>query len=88
MLGATFANDRDDYDIDKAFHYLMKAMTSRWADPNDPLTKPSVSPIAAYDFRTECETPEDLLAIQNDPHALHMEGLVIRERILGKGPLG
>ena len=32
----------------------------------------------------ESESPEDLLAIRHNAHALHMEGLAIRERVLGQ----
>lgn len=41
-------------------------------------------PIEAYDNRVECRTPEELNAIRTSLCAIHMEGLIIRERILGQ----
>lgn len=37
----------------------------------------------AYDNWKECETLERLENIENNPNAIHMESLAIRERILG-----
>ena len=39
--------------------------------------------IGAYNHHAECTCLEDLEAIRDDPDRLHMEGLVIRQRILG-----
>uniref|UniRef100_A0A3Q2XS10 Protein fem-1 homolog B n=1 Tax=Hippocampus comes TaxID=109280 RepID=A0A3Q2XS10_HIPCM len=61
LLGASFANDRENYDIGKTYHYLRAAM----------------------DERRRHAGVVPLEAIRADRDALHMEGLMIRERILG-----
>ena len=64
LLGASFANDKDNYDIIKAFSYLEKGMTERWSNPEKgPVLKPSETLIPshrAYDNHVECASPEDL----------------------------
>lgn len=83
LLGASFANDKDCYDIEKAYLYLYKAMELRWADPEKPLKKEGLQRIDAYDNHRETETMEELIVRRLQHHKLHMEGLAIRERILG-----
>ena len=84
LLGASYANDKDHYDVNKAYHYLWLAMQERFSEANSNLYKPRMSTIAAYENRRECQTVEDLEAIKDNHNALHMEALVIRERILGE----
>ncbi|KAE8295906.1 Protein fem-1-like protein B [Larimichthys crocea] len=81
--GRSFANDRENYDIQRTYHYLHTAMTERYRDPDNVIAKELLPPIEAYGGRCECRTPQDLEAIRVDRDALHMEGLMIRERILG-----
>lgn len=83
LLGASFANDRENYDIRRSFQYLLQAMQERWSDLDNVICKRVCPSIPAYDDHVECEAPEDLIAIEADDHALHMESLAIRERILG-----
>lgn len=83
LLGASFANDRENYDIQKTFHFLHAAMAERHRDPDNVIAKELPPPVEAYGGRAECRTPRDLEAIRADRDALHMEGLMIRERILG-----
>ncbi|XP_073509569.1 protein fem-1 homolog B [Phyllobates terribilis] len=83
LLGASFANDRENYNITKTYQYLYLAMLERFRDPDNILHKEVLPPIAAYDMRTECRTPRELDGIRHDTDALHMEGLIVRERILG-----
>ncbi|XP_014249902.1 protein fem-1 homolog B isoform X2 [Cimex lectularius] len=83
LLGASFANDRDNHCINKAYHYLHKAMSLRYQDSDNIITKPNVTPIRAYKFWVESQTLDELAKIRSNADALHMEGLVIRERILG-----
>ncbi|CAL1594226.1 unnamed protein product [Knipowitschia caucasica] len=80
LLGASFANDRENYDIHKTYHYLHAAMSQRHRDH---VLKQSLPPVEAYGRRRECETLEELENIRTDRDALHMEGLMIRERVLG-----
>lgn len=83
LLGASFANDKDNYSLDRAYHYLHWAMTERYKDPTNPVRKPATTLVPAYDNRMECQTLEELEAIRNNHNAFHMEALTIRERILG-----
>ncbi|XP_041652615.1 protein fem-1 homolog B [Cheilinus undulatus] len=83
LLGASFANDRENYDIQKAYEYMYMAMLERYSDPENVITKELLPPIEAYGGRCECRTLEELEAICLDRDAMHMEGLMIRERILG-----
>ncbi|XP_038179943.1 LOW QUALITY PROTEIN: protein fem-1 homolog B [Arvicola amphibius] len=83
LLGASFANDRENYDIMKTYHYLYLAMLERFQDGNNILEKEVLPPIHAYGNRTECRNPQELESIRQDRDALHMEGLIVRERILG-----
>lgn len=84
LLGASFANDRENYDILKTYHYLYLAMLERFRDPERAIAKELPSPIEAYGGRSECRNLQQLEAIRHDRDALHMEGLMIRERILGE----
>jgi Fem-1 family protein b len=55
----------------------------RYSDPHDIILKTLVKPVPAYENWIECQTIEELEAIQLNQNALHMESLSIRERILG-----
>lgn len=83
LLGASFANFKENYDISKAFLYLRRAMLDRFSDEDNVVRKPVYGPVPAYDNRRECKTVTELDAIERDFNALHMESLTIRERILG-----
>ncbi|XP_013788566.1 protein fem-1 homolog B-like [Limulus polyphemus] len=83
LLGASYANDKDNYNLEKAYNYLERAMKVRYEDPDNIISKPITTPIPAYDNRVESHDCTTLRALQHDPNALHMESLVIRERILG-----
>lgn len=83
LLGASFASDKDNYNIELAFKYMMKGMKERYSDPEAIIYKPKVEPVAAYENRIECETIRELESIRHISGTLHMESLAIRERILG-----
>ena len=83
LLGATIANDIDAYDIEKAFSFMKRGMEERYEDPSCPLLKKKMEPVEAYQNRTESQTLEELSLLEGDDHAIQMEGLMIRERILG-----
>ena len=84
FLGATIANNGSDvYDIEKAFSYMKRGMEERYEDPSHPLLKKKMEPVEAYQNRKESQTLEELALLEGDDHAIHMEGLIIRERILG-----
>ena len=84
LLGASFANDKDNYDIGKTYNYLWLALQERTSDAENVLLKETMEPVKAYGFRTECQTVDELISIRNEHDTLHMEALVIRERILGR----
>ncbi|CAH1277158.1 FEM1B [Branchiostoma lanceolatum] len=83
LLGASFANNKDNYSLDKAYHYMYEGMVERFADEPQILHKKILPPTPAYDSRIESMTVNALQAIQDNPHAIHMEALMVRERILG-----
>ena len=83
LLGATMANDPDVYEIKRAFSYMKRGMEERYEDPSHPLLKKKMEPVEAYQNRKESQTSEELALLEGDDHAIHMEGLIIRERILG-----
>ncbi|XP_058836325.1 protein fem-1 homolog B isoform X2 [Topomyia yanbarensis] len=84
LIGASFANDKDNYSLVKAFHYLTLAMELRFEDSDCILRKPILPPVPAYEHWIECQTMQDLQAIRYNHNSLHMESLAIRERILGR----
>ena len=82
LLGATTANGKSR-DINKAFSYMKRGMEMRYEDPAHPLLKKKMEPVEAYQNRKESQTLEELALLEGDDHAIGMEGLIIRERILG-----
>jgi len=83
LLGATIANEPDVYDIEKAFSYMKRGMEERFEEKLQPLIKKQMEPLEVYQNRKESQTLEELVLLEGDDHAIHMEGLIIRERILG-----
>ena len=83
LLGATIANDDECRDTEKAFSYMKRGMEMRYEDPAHPLLKKKMEPVEAYQNRKESQTLEELALLEGDDHAIGMEGLIIRERILG-----
>ena len=83
LLGATIANNGKSRDIKKAFSYMKRGMEERYEDLAHPLLKKKMEPVEAYQNRKESQTLEELALLEGDDHAIGMEGLIIRERILG-----
>ena len=83
LLGATIANVSKAYDIEKAFSFMKRGMEERYEDPSCPLLKKKMEPVEAYQNRTESQTLDELSLLEGDDHAIQIEGLMIRERILG-----
>ena len=83
LLGATIANDDEYRDTEKAFSYMKRGMEMRYEHPAHPLLKKKMEPVEAYQNRKESQTLEELALLEGDDHAIGMEGLIIRERILG-----
>ena len=86
LLGATIANNSSG-DSEKAFSYMKRGMEERYEDPAHPLLKKKMEPVEAYQNRKESQTLEELALLEGDDHAIGMEGLIIRERILGSDNL-
>ena len=86
LLGATIANGKFR-DIKKAFSYMKRGMEMRYEDLAHPLLKKKMEPVEAYQNRKESQTLEELALLEGDDHAIGMEGLIIRERILGSDNL-
>ena len=84
LLGATIAIDRPlDTGKAKAFSYMKLGMEERYKDLVHPLLKTKMEPVEAYQNRKESQTLQELALLEGDDHAIGMEGLIIRERILG-----
>ena len=81
LLGATIAIVPND--TEKAFSFMKRGMEERYEDPSCPLLKKKMEPVEAYQNRTESQSLEELSLLEGDDHAIQMEGLMIRERILG-----
>merc|ERR1719193_2609691 len=87
LVGASFANDKDNYDVGMAYRYLERGMRLRWdtSEGGVPVEKEGGrDPVVAYDNWQETRTVEELERIKQDANAVHIEGLTIRERILGR----
>ena len=78
LLGATIANGKSR-DIEKAFSYMKRGMEMRYEDLAHPLLKKKMEPVEAYQNRKESQTLEELALLEDDDHAIGMEGLIIRE---------
>ena len=83
LLGATIANDPDAYDIDNAFRYIKRGMRERFQNKLKPLPKRHMKSIKAYENRQETQTLTEVDKLKGKDRAIQMEGLIIRERILG-----
>ena len=64
LIGASFANDKDNYSLSKAFHYLLLAMQLRYEDLDNIVKKELTPPVPAYENWIECMSLQDLVAIQ------------------------
>uniref|UniRef100_H2Y4Z8 Uncharacterized protein n=1 Tax=Ciona savignyi TaxID=51511 RepID=H2Y4Z8_CIOSA len=85
LLGASYANDRANYSTEKTYHYLYLAMLIRnkgncFLKQIEKKVKPAT---AAYDMRVECRDIAQLREIHHDQDLIHLESLMVRERILG-----
>ncbi|CAG9766351.1 unnamed protein product [Ceutorhynchus assimilis] len=83
LLGASFANDKENYCLINAYKYLHQSMALRFNDPNNVISKPIYPPIPAYGNWIETQNMAELEALKENSNGLHMESLTIRERILG-----
>ncbi|XP_013187605.1 protein fem-1 homolog B isoform X1 [Amyelois transitella] len=84
LLGASFANDKEYYCLRMAYQYLHRAMAMRYDTRYGLMLKKPAEPIPAYDNWKESTTIEEVERLHGNAHALHMEGLTVRERVLGR----
>ena len=84
LLATTFAV-MSNHDLEKAFHYLRKAMEERYMNKTNTVIKRAQSSVPAYNNWIECWNLCELEAIKTNSEALQMECLAIRERLLGPG---
>ena len=86
LLGATIAIDQlmdRPRNTEKALSYMKRGMEERYEDLAHPLLKTRMEPVEAYQNRKESQTLEEIALLEGDDHAIGMEGLIIRDRILG-----
>lgn len=83
LLGATIANDPDAYDINEAFRHIKRGMKERFQCKQRPFRKPRTKSIKAYGNRKETQNLKELAKLKGHDREIQMEGLIIRERILG-----
>ncbi|KAI8420355.1 hypothetical protein MSG28_008873 [Choristoneura fumiferana] len=84
LLGASFANDKEYYCLRMAYQYLRRAMAMRYDTRYGILLKKPADPIPAYDNWKESTTLQEVERLHGNAHGLHMEGLAVRERVLGR----
>ncbi|VVC26097.1 Hypothetical protein CINCED_3A000901 [Cinara cedri] len=82
LLGASFLNDKDNYNFEEGFSALLTAMKIRCR--HEYTRKKPYKQVAAYNNQIESETVQALMNLRDFPDALHYESLIIRERILGE----
>ncbi|XP_026286957.1 protein fem-1 homolog B [Frankliniella occidentalis] len=83
LLGASFANDKDNYSPASAYTHMKRGMELRFKNKSKPILKKLGPPIRAYEYWVEAQNMEEMMARASDVNSIHMESLAIRERILG-----
>jgi Fem-1 family protein b len=85
LLGASYASiESKNYNLDKAVEHLTIAYEWR-IENNLPKIVSSCPLIEAYDFCQECQTLIEFNQLLSKPNnRLHMESLLVQERILGQ----
>ena len=94
LPNCTYNNQIKNDDLHKFYGYLLSSLKLRYSENLDkPLLKENrlSLPIAAYQYRTESQSVEDLELLENDFIFLMIEGLMLaerRERDVGSKYLG
>ena len=85
LLGASYANiESKNYNLDKAIEHITIAYKLR-IEKNLPKILSSIPLIEAYNYSQECQTLEEFNQILSESNTrLHIESLLIQERILGQ----
>ncbi|CAH1796176.1 unnamed protein product [Owenia fusiformis] len=84
LIGATYANDKANYNIEKAFDFFKLAMNKREENAAKLDTKKPIGKNPAYKNHIECTRMSELERIQGKEEKIQLEGLVIRERVFGQ----
>ena len=58
LLGATIANKRNVYDIEKAFSYMKRGMEERFEEKSCPLLKKQMKPLEIYHLSERQTKPQ------------------------------
>ena len=82
LLGTSLVFTRSNEHVE-GFKYIKLGMEERFSDPSHPLSKQPMEPVEAYQNRKECQTLEELAQIEGDVDAVFIEGVIMRERIIG-----
>jgi len=84
LLGASLVcNNLKKPDFETAYQYFMQAMILRLSSGNEKMKSTIlVQPIAAYNYRTECVSIDELESIRYEPETLRVEALLVHERLL------
>ena len=83
LLGASYSNEKEHYDMRKCYQYLWLGMQERFVIADNVIQKVVMPAREAYNSRLECQTVDEIENIKDDADAVHMEALIVRERILG-----
>ena len=86
LLGASFT-DKGSEGMVQAYRYMKEALEIRHSNTGQRKEKLDVAPNPIFDNRIECKTLVELANMKNNHIGLHMESLLIRERLLGNDPI-
>ena len=82
LLGSAFASaEHGTCELEKAFEHLQLALKLRSYHHLPKSLRPSADDI--FEHRQECQTVEELEAIRFNSENMHLEALLVRERLLG-----
>ena len=84
LLGASYASiESKNYNLSKAIEHLTLAYQWR-SEKNLPKQRSALPPIEAFSYQQECQTLVEFNQLLSQPNTrMHIESLLIQERILG-----
>lgn len=83
LLGASYANCKDNLNLQKTYHYLYWALILRHLHSDSVIAKDVSNQSEAYEGQRESQNIQQLNEKKDDPFKLQIEALLVRERILG-----
>ena len=82
LIGASYADEK--HDLGGALNFWRRGMALRFEQPDAVLPKSDlVPPRDVYQQQTEACSMQELESIASSPDAIHLQSLLVRERILG-----